>query len=476
MKKTVITAALLLCIPASYPTALRAAADASCAQLIPDLKFIHKQLAENSSNINYSTQTAKHAGEMLAGELALAADCKTEIDYTHSIKRYLASYHDHHLFMFAKDAAAKGTGLLVKKYDDRYFVIAKAPGLIAPQEVQARDELLSCDGKSPKTILEREILPLESYFDQTAALYENAYKLFWRSDVTGDTITCKFARGQQIIEAKLLWQNITDPDKARHPLANTRPLYTLENINGLPWITLRSMAPNNQSGRDLLAKFVEDAKNLRGEKKIVLDLRGNGGGNSSWGDRWFKNLAGYKPVQHDKTLFWASKDNLNSFIASIDKKLRDPHITQDEKEDYLKEKSWLQSKTNVFLDYSHAGDSVMQKEPGKQSSLYKGQIIVVTDYGCFSSCELFVKLLRSSGFATQVGIATDASTLFGEIRGVKTPSGLVEFSIPQKVFLNEDYKLGPIRPDVEIDYNIPQELNGDSIKIQLLQMIKNGKL
>jgi hypothetical protein len=63
-----------------------------------------------------------------------------------------------------------------------------------------------------------------------------------------------------------------------------------------------------------LKKFIEDAASFNRDKTIILDLRGNHGGNSEYGDKWLKNLIGYIPSLTSKpSLLWASNANVNYF-------------------------------------------------------------------------------------------------------------------------------------------------------------------
>lgn len=476
MKTYLIAAIFFFYSPAAYAETSEDSTPPYCSKLISDLKFIHQQLSENSANIRYSTETAKQSAAALEVGLAAANKCQEENDYIRGIGRYVASYRDPHLRVKVKDSKPKGTGLLVRKLNDGYFVFASIPDIIHPKGVRIGDELISCQSKPTLNILENEILPFDSYFDKEAALYRNAYKVFFRTDVNeGDEISCRFRREQKIFEEKLRWQSVLDPNTALLPLKKTltRAMYKFERIDGVPWVTLGSLSPQTTEEIRSLVEFVEDAKKLPAEKKVVLDLRGNGGGNSDWGDRWLKNLIGYVPKENREILVWASKDNVNHFVDASEKYSKD--LPPQEKKSWEEFSACLKSKSDAFLEC----DSKVERAEieAVQPTGFAGRIIILTDAGCFSSCEDFIVRLRLSGFATQVGIATDASTIFGDIRRARTPSGLAEFSIPEKVFLGEGMGQGALKPDTELYYNTADELNGiDSLKMATRKMIREGKL
>lgn len=478
MKKVFAAAVILCCSPAAYAETTSNPDIFYCSQLIPDLKFIHQQLADNSANVKYSTETAKQAATALEAGISAANNCKGKTDYIRGIKKYVASYHDPHLTVNFNPSWLSGTGLEIRKINDRYFVSDKFTGTTSPGNIQPGDELISCGSKPPLTILENEILPFEPYFDKEAALYKYS-RTAWsmRFDVNdGDEVNCQFLRGGKTFEAKLKWQPVPGAALLKLKRSHKGPIYKLERIDGFPWITLASFAPENPEDSRLLVEFVEDAKKLRGEKKIVLDLRGNGGGNSYWGERWLKNLIGYAPELAGKALIWTSKDNVSFYESFKNKYTAEGGLTPQEKKDWEEYINCVKSQSDTFLEC----DSKLEhpKTETAQRTGFKGRIILLTDAGCFSSCEDFTLMLRLTGFMTQAGIATDASTLFGEIRTkVKTPSGFASLNFPQKVFLIEGMGQGPLRPDIRIDYNIDEEAKGiDSIKAAAIKMLRDGKL
>jgi len=478
MKRIFATAIILFCSLAAYAETTSNPNAFYCSQLIPDLKFIHQQLAENSANVRYSTETAKQAATALEAGISAADNCKGETDYIRGIKKYVASYHDPHLTVNFNPSRMRGTGLEIRKINDRCFVAGKFTGMNSPGNVQTGDELISCGAKPPLTILENEILPFESYFDKEAALYRYS-RTAWsmRFDVNdGDEISCQFLRGGKTFEAKLRWHPVPGAALLKLKKSYKGPIYKLERIDGVPWITFASFAPENPEDASLLVEFVEGAKKLRGEKKIVLDLRGNSGGNSYWGERWLKNLIGYAPELVGKALIWASKDNAGFYESFKNKYTAEGGLTSQEKKDWEEYINCIKSQPDTFLEC----DSKLEhpKTETTQPTEFKGRIVLLTDAGCFSSCEDFTLRLRLTGFMTQAGIATDASTLFGEMRTrVKTPSGFASLNFPQKVFLIEGMGQGPIKPDIRIDYDVDEEAKGiDSIKAAAVKMLRDGKL
>ncbi|MGV8155217.1 MAG: S41 family peptidase, partial [Alkaliphilus sp.] len=75
-------------------------------------------------------------------------------------------------------------------------------------------------------------------------------------------------------------------------IARGKEAYALCKIDEIPILKIRNMTPQGETDRSL-NEFVEDAKKLRDEEVIIVDIRENGGGNSYFPTRWVNNIAGY---------------------------------------------------------------------------------------------------------------------------------------------------------------------------------------
>ena len=73
-----------------------------------------------------------------------------------------------------------------------------------------------------------------------------------------------------------------------------KPTFEEMVLSGIPVITLRHF--DDIGDETFMKDFVESGHKYKDEKALVIDLRGNGGGSSMWGEFWFENYTGY-PVQ-----------------------------------------------------------------------------------------------------------------------------------------------------------------------------------
>jgi hypothetical protein len=66
-----------------------------------------------------------------------------------------------------------------------------------------------------------------------------------------------------------------------------------ETIGGVPVVRARSFSDIYS---DELNQFIETASNHRGDPVVIVDLRGNGGGNEHWPSSWIQELTGIRPA------------------------------------------------------------------------------------------------------------------------------------------------------------------------------------
>jgi hypothetical protein len=69
----------------------------------------------------------------------------------------------------------------------------------------------------------------------------------------------------------------------------SKDLFREDEVGGIPVIRVRSFSDHHAGA---LNSFVETANAHRGEPVIIVDVRGNGGGNEAWPIRWIQGLTG----------------------------------------------------------------------------------------------------------------------------------------------------------------------------------------
>ncbi|NIT60605.1 MAG: hypothetical protein GWN00_31695, partial [Aliifodinibius sp.] len=80
-------------------------------------------------------------------------------------------------------------------------------------------------------------------------------------------------------------------------------------IGGIPVVRVRGFG---DSDPDDLTNFVQTGRNLRGEPVIIVDIRGNRGGNERWPSRWIQGLTGIYP---DSIFVFSELESKTSLIG-----------------------------------------------------------------------------------------------------------------------------------------------------------------
>lgn len=368
-------------------------------------------------------------------------------------------FKDGHIWSRAKLAPVytQWTGILLSRRARAWIVTSQIP---IPGEPDVNGaHLVSCDGVDAETWARNRI---DLFHGNAQVEAELANAATWLLLDEGNPFlkrpgACTFQRdGGPLMQVRLSWgggsRDVIDDavDKAN---PDTHVGLGIKPFAGGYWI---SMGTLQSEALQLVADAQSHQAELRESPIVVVDLRGNGGGNSLYAQQLAQILAGKKRVAAldgpsscsgaywrvsagniDARTAWRSAVNAGQ-LAEYDA------TTQSMRKALASGKPFSPA---LPACASHATAAPMRTTPLSKlpPSLSKGRWIVVTDHACFSSCLLAVNLFRQLG-ATQVGEATDMSTRYMEVRQVQLPSGLSYFSTLQKVALGSG-NFGPYEPD-----------------------------
>ncbi|MGV8147335.1 MAG: S41 family peptidase [Alkaliphilus sp.] len=269
------------------------------------------------------------------------------------------------------------------------------------------------------------------YFIGTISAGEKASK-----DVIAELISGKEIRQERIILFK--------PQQFRERF---KEAYTLSEIDEVPVVHIRNMLPVDDKDNSL-NKFINDAKKLANYSKIIIDIRGNGGGNSYYPQQWMGNFTGddlhFKQINFvlmSNTTARMFKEIIQIEDLSICSEMKDK-ITENFRLYISEEERWSIPEWSISLD----------------SSNYRIEnetfVIVLMDENVFSSGETFIKLLRRFSRIIFVGANSAGSSSIGTMNSYVLPNsnmtvrfGMTMFMDPTKdcieVGLKPDFWLPP---------------------------------
>lgn len=270
---------------------------------------------------------------------------------------------------------------------------------------------------------------------------------------------CSFATAAGVRSVTLAWRDDPAETVAAAARASLRPARAgmgVSRFAGGEWIALETLDP---SAEGVAAAVEARAAQLRAAPMVVVDLRGNGGGNSAYAERIAIALLGKARVAGTtarggrcRGVFWrASADNaaeMKRWAASAER--RGDAAWAREFGGSARAIDAAVAAGGTFAPglpacARGASVTVIPSLPGRlKPPAMRGRLVVVTDAACFSSCLMATDLLVRAG-ALHVGQATGVSTRYMEVRSITLPSGLRTFSTLMKVAVGGgDY--GPYAP------------------------------
>jgi hypothetical protein len=270
---------------------------------------------------------------------------------------------------------------------------------------------------------------------------------------------CRFREDEAEREVELQWRTIAVTalqDRVREAIPMGRPGFGVRRVNDGWWIGMQSL--NNQASV-VLDSVGAHADAILSAPWVVVDVRGNGGGNSLWAQRLANQLVGEARVtmamrraerEMRGTMCGTSWRASAGVEETLEESIRSASPGSDQRRNDLDSvragraagRELAPSPKPCPPDPSPAGEA--QDLP---SSRMKGRLVLLTDRACFSSCLLLAGLFRIIG-AVHVGEATDFSTRYMEVRPLPLPSGLGTFATLQKVAFGAPARLGPFDPEI----------------------------
>lgn len=225
----------------------------------------------------------------------------------------------------------------------------------------------------------------------------------------------------------------------------------------LIWMRIPNFCPND-ADRARLEFFITQLNEHR-SKTIVFDLRGNGGGNSGFGDLIVGALCGNSYARFCKNslnenvrcLWKVSESNLNHVIKFPDLMRRQ---FQENSEAVLWACEISEKMQKAYAEGSlffENKEDDLEKSLIEPENLFKGKVFAIIDSGCFSACLDFLDLLKISKIPlVMLGEPTGADSCYMEVREVQLPSEIGIFRFPIRVFLNRMRGHNePYKPDID---------------------------
>ncbi|HEX5182002.1 MAG TPA: S41 family peptidase [Allosphingosinicella sp.] len=417
-----------------------------------DLNAIHDILRDNSPAMVVKRDSAHFRLWLNEGlrqarsRLPKVRDAKS---YYYVVRYYVAGFRDSHI-QFGPN---RESGVNLRGYAWPGFVLGYRAGAYevafrapdAPDAPPPGARLLGCDGKGAEALVRAHDL-YDGNFRLASVRAARAVDLMMERGnpfITHPKI-CRFRVGGTTKTYRLRWRPLddahTDQIDAAISAGRRRQLGIEPWAPGRWWIEIPSM-----NGGQNWSRFYADVKAhldaVRAADLVVIDVRGNGGGDSSYADRlarilWGDALVDARQPRLGPTVWRVSKLNRDNWAGFVEKVSADPDYPADDKAEFrrilaLYDRALAHGDPTFRLE----DDSGVRK-PASGPNPMHGRVVLLTDTACNSACLDLMDEFTAMPDTVQAGTVTSADTIFMELTQVPLlPSGLAGFGFGHKAWI-----------------------------------------
>ncbi len=244
------------------------------------------------------------------------------------------------------------------------------------------------------------------------------------------------------------------------PIDNTG----IEIVDETAWIRIPSFSEGRAAIGALTEEIEAEAERLRAHETLVFDLRGNGGGNSSFATRiavalWTRDVyRDWVPVSARGVDWRATPDNADH-VRGIAQRNADRGREQSAT-------AWTRVAESldaaVEAGEPYARQVFRARETSRTAtSPVTARVVVITDRVCASACLDFMDKLMALPGVVHIGEETSSDTQYIDVRRVDFPSRTGAMFIPLKVYRDRLRPSGGTYvPQIEVD---PARLDRDTV-------------
>ena len=212
-------------------------------------------------------------------------------------------------------------------------------------------------------------------------------------------------------------------------------------VEGIPVLTVRLFF--DKIDEISLKHFSESGLDLKNEKVIIIDLRGNQGGSSMWGEFWFENYTDVVPntgmssaERYSKFYLYDMKafqeNGFESYfndVESLLKKYNEPKLNEEMN-------SWVEEMNQTIKNKAY--DTWEVDSPKGEWVNNENIIFVLIDKGIASSSEDFVNMLRTLDNVIFVGSNTSGCSEIGNVSKKFLPNSNILLYFGGELFINKN--------------------------------------
>jgi hypothetical protein len=418
-----------------------------------DLEAMHRTLVESHpgavDDVNRGFRTWLEEGYQQG--LERASRCDSFDGYRYGLEAYAVGFQDGHLGvrLDLRRGYRRWPGFLVGHRDGK--LVVRTIDEAAAKDLPPLDaELVSCDGRPARAILEKDVFPFlgnpafERMWDAAAPRLLLGENNPWRGPLPK---SCTFRERGATRTRTLAWRTIREEElRPRLDVAEGAPSLDFGirpfGERGI-WVTLPTFNGKDARVVPKLEAAIAQAPSWRDRDPIVFDVRTNAGGSSLWGFRMLCGLYGEDLVKARRAAL-ESKEYVEWRVSAHNAAHMDRMVEQLIREQGPASPAVPKMRTKAAgMRQALADGRSLWREPsspgkpaGAPPNPVAGRVFLLTDGSCGSACLDFADLVIALPGTTHVGRSTGADTVYMEAAYVPLPSGVAELGFATKVYRN----------------------------------------
>jgi hypothetical protein len=443
-----------------------------------------KKLLEDNTPIPFDAQNPEHGRWLQEGydrAKALAAQAEDENGHYFALSAYVSGFQDPHIAFNLEHnrpdplwpgfvAAAQGPNAIVVQRDG---ADATAPAL--------GTVITSCDGKSLAGFAAERIYPFIGNPKIALSQRQTTARIFLdrRNPFVARAGSCVFETPSGPVSRELVWRDIPQEEKAKQAWyddfrdASTGPRTdwgVTEPAPGVTWIGVPTFSSGEDTApklKQLIADVEAKAASMRQGRAIVIDTRGNGGGNTFWSERLTRAIfpeeavKGWSKASGQSAADWRASESNARFWRQTSKDYATefgPVTIESLGALYLAGAIWAHKDDKPPIwRFPWDGEpgptgGLTLKRPQSGTPPFPAKVYFLSNGTCGSTCLNFADEVLMIPGVKLIGSATHGDSAYMEVRDERLPSGLARMTFPQKVWRGMGRgNLEAYQPDIAYD-------------------------
>jgi hypothetical protein len=368
--------------------------------------------------------------------------------YVWAMREYGATFNDGHVAVVLPNGQtmpARWPGFMTRYADGQYFVSSRTEARGIPP-LGAR--LVSCDGVSANDLALARVASIRGSWALEATRASMGWRLLVDQGERFEPLPrrCRFESEGRTRTYTLNWAPIAEADLARYRTQSQQRFdggFAVRRFGAEHnwWVSMANFdstggSDNARQLAEIVRQLEAAGPELRNARLVVLDVRGNTGGSSTWSQMianaiWGEDQVNPRDPPGGYVEWRVSDANIAHIAGLLERWAGDPNAPAASVD-------WGRRVHAGLTGARDAGQALWQQGesrpmPAPLPPPTGPRVIIVADYVCASACLDALDIWRAMG-ATQVGVVTGADTVYMEVRREELPSGLTSAVIPMKVY------------------------------------------